>query len=260
MDKQAASSGQWIAGRIPVLECLRARKRAARKLYLLENGKGLEPIRAEAGLVPIEACSRSELDRLLPNFTHQGAILEAEPLPVHALENWAARPFPADCIVMALNEIEDPHNFGAIVRSAAAAGARGVVFGKHRAAPISSASLKSAAGAMEHIDLVETANLVRGLRLLKDAGFWLAALDAEAPQVNWEVDITGRIVLVVGSEGRGLRRLAREVCDFHLRIPIQGPISSLNASVSAGIALAECLRQRYCSQPPRTGRTKNTSG
>ena len=108
----------------------------------------------------------------------------------------------------------------------------------------STASLKSAAGAMEYVDLVETTNLVRTLDALKNIGFWITALDADASQLLWEVDLTGQVALVVGSEGRGVRRLVSEHADYHVRIPLQGPITSLNASVSAAIALAECLRQR----------------
>jgi len=146
--------------------------------------------------------------------------------------------------VVALDGVEDPHNFGAIVRSAAACGACAVLFGKDRAAPISAVSVKSAAGGMEYVDLVQATNLVRSLDALKKAGCWIAALDAEAPQDLWDADLTGRIVLVIGSEGKGIRRLVNEHCDLHLRIPLRGPITSLNASVSAAIALAECLRQR----------------
>jgi 23S rRNA (guanosine2251-2'-O)-methyltransferase len=175
---------------------------------------------------------------------HQGVVLEADPLPVCRAEEWAAGAFADDAIVLVLDGVEDPHNFGAIVRSAAACGARAVLFGKDRAAPISPVAVKSAAGAMEYVELVRATNVARALELLKGAGFWCAALAADAPQVLWEVDLTGRIALVVGSEGKGIRRLVRERCDMSLRIPITGAITSLNASVSAAVALAECLRQR----------------
>ena len=225
-------------------ECLRAKRRAARKLFELRGAKELEAIRAEAAGLPVVECSRSELDVLADRLSHQGVVLEADPLPIRKAEEWAAAPFPPDCIVVVLDGVEDPQNFGAIVRSATACGAQAVVFGKDRAAPISPASAKSAAGAMEHIDLVRATNLVRTLDLLKGQGFWAAALDVDGDRVLWEADLTGRIALVVGSEGKGIRRLVREHCDLHLRIPLAGPIESLNASVSVGIALAECLRQR----------------
>lgn len=233
-----------VIGRIPVLECLRAGKRKAKRLYIARDAKGIENIRAAAGDVPVSVCSRDEIAALAPGTVHQGVVLEAEPLPLCDMDDWATRPFPESSVIVALDEIADPHNFGAIVRSAAACGACGVVFCARRAAPVSPASVKSAAGAMEYIDLVRCANLARGLATLKNAGFWTMALDADAPQTIWDIDLTGRIVLVVGSEGRGVRKLVRETCDFAARIPLTGPITSLNASVSLAAALIECMRQR----------------
>ena len=227
-----------------MLECLRTRKRAARRLFLLESAKGVRAIRDAAARIPIEECARRDLDALADGVVHQGVVLEADPLPVAPLADWVKRTLPSDAVVAILDGIEDPHNFGAIVRSAAACGACAVVFAKDRAAPISPASVKSAAGAMEHVDLVRAGNLARGLDTLKTAGFWIAGLEADAPQLIWDADLTGRVGLVIGGEGKGVRRLVRERCDFLVRIPLSGAITSLNASVSAGIALAECLRQR----------------
>ncbi len=236
---------EHVAGRIPVLECLRAQKRAAHKLYVLAGARGIEDILRAASQISVIECSRQDLDRLLPDTVHQGVVLEAEPLPVLDIGDWLERLEQPNAVAAVLDEIEDPHNFGAIVRSAAACGACGVIFGKHRTAPISPAAMKSAAGAMEYIDMVQAPNLAKGLEQLKKAGFWVAALDADAPQLLWEADLTGRIALVIGNEGKGIRRLINEKCDFHLRIPLSGPITSLNASTSAAIALAECLRQRH---------------
>lgn len=228
------------------MECLRAKKRKAHRLFMLREAKGLEAVRhaATRAGVPITESSRADLDRLLPDSVHQGVALQADPVPVLHAEVWARSPLPPDALVVALDGVEDPHNFGAIVRSAAACGAYAVLFGKDRAAPISPVSVKSAAGGMEYVDLVQATNLVRSLDTLKKAGCWIAALDAAASQNLWDADLTGRIVLVIGSEGKGIRRLVNQHCDLHLRIPLRGPITSLNASVSAAIALAECLRQR----------------
>jgi 23S rRNA (guanosine2251-2'-O)-methyltransferase len=233
-----------VIGRIPVLECLRAKKRIARRLFLLRDAKGLEAIRAAAGTIPVQECARADLDNLAKGAVHQGVILEADPLPLVSLDRWLQGSVPSDAIVVILDGVEDPHNFGAIVRSASACAASAVVFGKDRSAPLSSAAMKSAAGAMEYIDLIEVTNLVRSVEALKQAGFWIAGLDASAEQDLWDANLKGRIGLVVGSEGKGVRRLMAQHCDFHLRIPLTGPITSLNASVSAAVALAECLRQR----------------
>jgi len=234
-----------VIGRIPVLECLRVGKRPARRLFVLTGVKGIDEILSAASNIEVESCSRRELDAMVKGETHQGVILEAESLPLLDLDEWlgklADRP---DVVVVLLDGIEDPHNLGAIVRSAAACGAAGVVFGKDRSAPLSSVAMKSAAGAMEHIDLVRVTNLARSIESLQSAGFWISAFDADADQDLWNADLTGRTGIVIGSEGKGVRRLVAEKCDLRLRIPIDGRITSLNASVSAGIALTECLRQR----------------
>jgi len=227
-----------------VLEALRAKRRRARRLYLQRGSKGLDESRRAAGTLPCEEAGRTDLDRLSGGVLHQGVVLEADPLPVLSPEAWLDRNPGPDAMVVMLDEIEDPQNFGAIVRTAAACGAAAVVFGKHRSAPLSPAAVKSAAGAMEYIDLVQATNLVRALGQLKDAGFWAAGLDGHGPTALWDAKLTGRIVLIVGSEGRGLRRLTRDHCDLLVRIPVAGPITTLNASVSAAIALAECCRQR----------------
>ena len=243
-----------IFGRIPVLESLRAGKRSPRRLFFYANAKGLEAIRAAAGNLPVEAVTRDELDRLSQGQLHQGVVLETTALPRHRLEDWLNTPACAkDAIVVLLDSIEDPHNFGAVIRSASALGVSGVIFAKDRSAPLSPAATKAAAGAMEYIDLIQVTNLARSIRSLQDNGFWVASLEADATQDLWQANFTGRIALVIGSEGKGTRRLVRERCDFSLRIPLTGPITSLNASVSAAIALTECARQRSGNAPPAKG-------
>ncbi len=234
-----------VIGRIPVLECLRAGKRPARRLFVLDGAKGLDEIIAAAAGISVEPRSRKELDDMVRGETHQGVVLEAEGVPLLDMDAWLSRlKDRSDVVAVLLDGIEDPHNFGAIVRSAAACGAAGVIFGKDRSAPLSSVAMKSAAGAMEYIDLVRVTNLARTIEQMQSAGFWIAALDADGDQDLWSANLTGRTGIVIGSEGKGVRRLVAEKCDLRLRIPIEGPITSLNASVSAGIALTECLRQR----------------
>ncbi|HOF38861.1 MAG TPA: 23S rRNA (guanosine(2251)-2'-O)-methyltransferase RlmB [Candidatus Hydrogenedentes bacterium] len=241
---------QRIAGRIPVLECLRAGKRAPRRLFVLPSAQGMDGILDAAAGVPIETRPRAELDQLADGTVHQGVVLEADPLPVLCEKDWLAQSLPADALAVVLDGIEDPHNFGAIVRSASALGAHGVFFAKRHAAPLSAAALKSAAGAMSYIDLVEVTNITRALGTLKKAGFWVAGFDADAPQTLWQADLSGRLAVVIGSEGAGMRRLVQETCDFLVRIPLTGAITSLNASVSAAIALAECRRRRAGDSGP----------
>ena len=232
-----------MAGRIPVLECLRAGTRAPRRLYYFEGAKDIEALLAHAD-VPKEACTRAMLDDLTQGVVHQGVVLLAEPLPIWTVRDWLSARTDSDRVVVVLDGIEDPQNFGAIVRSVSALGGAAVVFAKDRAAPISPASVKAAAGAMDYVDLIQETNLVRALEQHKEAGYWTYALDAAGPTDLWGADFTGKAVIVIGNEGEGIRRLVLERCDFRLRIPITGAVSSLNASVSAAIALAEWSRQR----------------
>jgi tRNA G18 (ribose-2'-O)-methylase SpoU len=176
-----------VTGRIPVLECLRAGKRPARRLFVLDGAKGLDELLDAAAGVETDYCSRRELDAKVPGDVHQGVVLEAAPLPLLDEGDWLKQlDGRKDAVAVLLDGIEDPHNFGAIVRSAAALGAAGVVFAKDRSAPISPASLKAAAGAMEYIDLVRVTNLARAIESMQAAGFWIAALTADADQNLWE--------------------------------------------------------------------------
>ena len=239
-----SDSRDTVVGRIPVFECLRAGKRPAHCLYVLSSAKGVEDIVEAASSVPIETVGRVDLDRLSGGVTHQGVVLHAAPLPVFSLDSWLATPRAPDPFVVVLDGVEDPHNFGAVIRSAAALGATAVIFGKDRSAPLSAAAAKAAAGAIEYVDLIRVTNIARTLAILQDAEFWVGALAADAEQTIWDADLTGKFAVVVGNEGRGIRPLVRKQCDLQLRIPIGGPISSLNASVSASLVLAEMRRQR----------------
>lgn len=243
---QPASSREIVFGRNAVLECLRARRRAARRLHLLGGGEALDDIRDAAARIHLEIdeSARGDLDRLAKGGVHQGVVLEADPLPRYDAREWLDSNPPRDAIAVLLDGVTDPHNLGAIARSAVALGAHAIVLTEDRAAPVTPTAVKAASGAMEHIDLLCVTNLARTMAVMKEHEFWLAALDPDGDQDLWDADLTGRIGLVIGSEGSGLRRLVRESCDFALRIPLAGPIPSLNASVSAGIALAECARQR----------------
>jgi 23S rRNA (guanosine2251-2'-O)-methyltransferase len=238
-----------VIGRIPVLECLRAQKRKALQLFLLQSGRGLEEIEGAACHIPTQHTSRQELDRLCNGENHQGVVLLAKPLHLRTLNEWLARDIAKDAFIVILDCVEDPHNFGAIVRSAAACGAAAILFARDRSAPISPTTMKSAAGAMEHIDLIQVPNIARAAKELKKHEFWIAALMPEAPQVLWEANLRGRIALVVGNEGKGIRPLVEKQCDLTVRIPLTGAITSLNASVSTAIALAECVRQRHVPKP-----------
>ncbi len=254
--KSADVRGQWVLGRIPVLEALRAGKRKPIRLFYQDSAVGLEDIMAAAGNTPKQACTRDMLDQRTAKQQHQGVLLEAAPLPLHNLENTLDLIQEANPVLMLLDGVENPRNFGGIVRSAAAMGAAAVIFGRDRSAPLSPAALKSAAGAMEYVPLIQVTNLARSMALLKERGYWIVGLDADAPQTIWEANLDGPVTLVVGNEGKGMRRLVADNCDFQANIPISGPISSLNASVSAALVLAECKRRRVTAAAAAPEHTK----
>lgn len=235
---------EMVPGRLPALACLQAKKRSVKKLYLYKNSQTAAEFEGFLPADKIVYADKQQLDNLTGGILHQGVVLHAEALPLLCLEDWLIRHDRPDCVLLVLDCIEDPQNFGAIVRSAAACGASGVLFQKDRAAPVSPAAVKAAAGGMEYVDLIQVTNLTRSLQQLQESGFWTAGLDGEAKTTLWSADLTGRIALIIGNEGAGIRRLVLKQCDFQLAIPLSGEVASLNASVAAGIALAECIRQR----------------
>ncbi|GGN00974.1 23S rRNA (guanosine(2251)-2'-O)-methyltransferase RlmB [Thermus composti] len=227
----------WIYGRNPVLEAVRE-GRAQRVLV----AKGVEAwlIRELERLgAPLELVPRIALDTLLRTTHHQGVAAEVEEPPYATLEDALAlaearKEAP---LLVALDGITDPRNYGAMIRSALALGAHGVVSEERRAAPLSPLALKASAGAALKLPLVKVKNLPRALKELKERGLWVYGLDVRGEKAPWELDFKRPLVLVVGSEGEGMRRLVRESCDELFRIPIRPEAESLNASVALGIAL-----------------------
>lgn len=227
----------WIYGRNPVLEALRAGR--ARRVLVARGVEGwllkeLEKLGAAYTLVP-----RIELDTLLRTTHHQGIAAEVEDPPYASLEDAlrlaASRKEPP--LLVALDGVTDPRNYGAMIRSALALGAHGVLSEERRAAPLSPLALKASAGAALKLPVVKVKNLPRTLKALKEEGLWVYGLDVRGEKAPWELDYARPLVLVVGSEGEGMRRLVRETCDELFRIPIREEAESLNASVALGIAL-----------------------
>lgn len=203
-----------------------------------------DPAIPRAVLTQARACARRDVDALVGEAAvHQGVAALTRALDhdlADILETAAARP---DACVMVLDQVTDPHNVGAVLRSAAAFGASAVIAPDRHAPDESGAMAKSASGALDKIAYVKTTNLVRALEQIKDRQFWLVGLDAGAPQTLGEIKLGGRIALVVGAEGEGLRRLVRETCDHVARLPMTGDMESLNVSNAAAIALYEKIRQ-----------------
>jgi 23S rRNA (guanosine2251-2'-O)-methyltransferase len=233
-----------IYGINPVLEALRARRVSAVRVSERAGGRLGEVIEAaNRGGIPVRRVSSPELDRAARGGVHQGVVAElADAVPL-ALEDLLGDRSVAPLIVV-LDGIEDPHNLGAIIRTADAAGASGIVRQSRHAAPLGGVAAKASAGAVAHVRIAEVVNIARALEELKKAGVWTVGLAGDADRRYDAVDLTLPTALVVGAEGSGLRRLVRERCDWVVSIPLHGHVESLNVSVAAGIALFEAVRQR----------------
>jgi 23S rRNA (guanosine2251-2'-O)-methyltransferase len=241
---------ELVLGRNPVLECLRADVPAT-ALYIALGAEAderlTESVRraADAGIAILEV-SRQDLDRMSPNAMHQGIGLQVPPYqyahPDDLLATATKDSKPA--LVVALDNISDPRNLGAIVRSVAGFGGHGVLIPQRRSASVTAVAWRTSAGAAARIPVARATNLTRTLKSWHDAGLQVIGLDADSDITLDEMEGTEPIVLVVGSEGKGLSRLVRENCDAVLSIPMAGPTESLNASVAAGVVLAEIARQR----------------
>lgn len=192
-----------------------------------------------------ETVERATLDAALPDgATHQGIVLVVDPLSEPALEPLlAGLAADAPAVVVVLDQVTDPHNVGAILRSASAFGATAVLMTDRNAPPATATLAKIACGALEHVPLVRLGNLARALKLLQEAGFWCYGLDEHAPEVLGAGALPARTALLLGAEGTGLRRLTRELCDALVRLPTGGPVASLNVSNAAAVALYETVRQ-----------------
>ena len=217
-----AERGEIVYGRRPVAEARRGRRRV-RRVWTADD--------TEAG----------ELNRIAGSPEHQGIVAEVDPYPYADARGLLDRP---EALVVALDEVQDPHNLGAVARSAEAAGADGLVITARRSVSVTPAVVKASAGATEHLPIARVANLAEWLAAAKDAGAWVYGAEAKAEAPYAQTDLTGKVVLVLGSEGKGLRRLVAERCDALISIPVQGRVASLNVSAAAAALLFEAVRQR----------------
>lgn len=242
---------EMLYGRNAVREALRAGRRKIYKLVLTQGTQETGIVAdivtlANNSGVPVQQVERQQLDRL-GNFNHQGVAAEAAPYPYVELEEILAE---ADQrqempLLLMLDCLQDPQNFGALLRTAEIVGVHGVVIPKRRAVGITPAVVNSSAGATEHLLVARVTNLVRAMEELKARGLWMVGLeDVAQAHLYDQTDLAIPLALVVGSEGRGLGRLVRETCDMLIKLPMRGKISSLNAAVAGSIALYEAWRQR----------------
>ena len=206
---------------------------------------------AKAKGIPVRFEDRIQLDRVAGGERHQGVVAISASRPALDIEDLLSisgktneLEAPREQLLVLLDGIEDPHNVGAVVRTALAAGATGVVIPERRAAGLTETVERVSAGALAHLPVARVKNLARAMEQLKEAGFWLVGLDEHAPKPYTDVDYKGRIAVIMGSESTGLHELIRKSCDFLVSIPTTGPVRSLNVSVAAGIVLFEAVRQR----------------
>jgi 23S rRNA (guanosine2251-2'-O)-methyltransferase len=201
---------------------------------------------AETQHIPVHVIAKSKLDQWTEGAPHQGVLVEAKCFaPQTETDLWGViDTLEKPAFLLLLDEIQDPHNLGACLRSANAAGVDAVVITQDRSATVTASVRKVAAGAAEVTPVITVTNLATTLRQLKQRGIWIYGLDGSSEKSLYDTDLKGPIGLVLGAEGKGLRRLTRELCDGLLAIPMQGSVESLNVSVAAGICLFEALRQR----------------
>jgi 23S rRNA (guanosine2251-2'-O)-methyltransferase len=235
-----------IYGINPVLEALRAGRATALRVGPRGGGRihELLTLAAQRG-VKVQRVPADVLDRLAKGGVHQGVVADADDavgdFSVEELVRGASGQPP---LIVVLDGIEDPHNLGAILRTADAAGVDGVVVQNRRAAALGGAAAKASAGAVAHVKIAQVVNIARAIEELKTAGVWTVGLAGDADTMYDAIDFTVPTAVVVGAEGTGLRRLVREKCDFIAQIPMRGHVSSLNVSVATGVVLYEAVRQR----------------
>ena len=241
-----------LYGRQPIRETLRAGRRPVMQIYVPDSARSGDAlsdilVTAEERNTPVHRVDRRRLQALVQRGNHQGVAAECGSYPYMDLDILLGEAAEASTspLLLILDHLEDPQNFGSLLRTADAAGVDGIIIPRDRAVGVTPAVVRASAGASEHLRIAIVTNLARTMRELLQSGYLLAGLDAAPDAVPYtEADLTGPLGLVIGSEGRGLKRLVRETCDLLLRVPMQGAVASLNAGVAGAVALYEIRRQR----------------
>lgn len=212
-----------------------------RKIYLLEGFRDQKLLSIIGKTkIPVVNCSKNELDQLV-NGVHQGIILDVVDFSYVNVDQFYEE---EDCFLVILDHLEDPHNFGAIIRTSEAAGVNGIIIPKDRGVLVNGTVIKTSVGASENIDISLVTNLHHTIEELKKHGFWIIGTGFENSVDYRDVDYSGKIVLVIGNEGSGISPIIQRSCDFMAKIPMYGKVNSLNASVAAGIMIYEVVKQK----------------
>jgi len=239
---------EWLYGRNVVKAALGAgaRRRVHRLAATSAALDGIAALVPED--LPVDTVAAHQLDELLGTREHQGVALQVEGYPYADPDQLLTAG-----VLVVLDEVTDPHNLGAVARSALAAGAGGLVVPRHRSAHVTPAAVKASAGTLEYLPVAQVTNVVSFLLRARDAGFWIYGAAGEAAASYLETDLTGRIVIVAGAEGRGLRPLVARTCDALVSIPMDPVVESLNVSVAAALLLYEARRQRETAAKRQSG-------
>ena len=238
-----------LVGRNAVTEALKS-GRGINKLWIASGDREgsvaeIAALAKERGIV-VQYVERAKIEALAGGHRHQGVLAYVAPVPYAELEDIlkAAEAKGEAPFIVLLDELEDPHNLGALLRTADATGVHGILIPKRRSVSLNATVAKTSAGAVEYVPVARIGNIAQTLKKLKEKGFWVAGADMDGEKAYYEADLTGPLVLVVGSEGKGMSRLTKEACDFIVRMPMVGRINSLNASVAGSILMYESMRQR----------------
>ena len=242
-----------LIGRNAVTEALRA-GRGINKILLADGDREgqvseITALAKERGII-LQFVERSKIESIAGGLRHQGVLAYVAPVAYAELDDILAKAEAAGepPFLLLLDELEDPHNLGALLRTADATGVHGVLIPKRRSVPLTATVAKTSAGAVEYVPVARIGNISQTLKALKEKGFWVAGADMDGSQNYYEADLTGPLVLVVGSEGKGMGRLTKEQCDFIVKMPMVGKINSLNASVAGSILMYESMRQRLAKK------------
>lgn len=244
--KEGASDSLLICGRNSVSEFLKSH--GVRRVFIKE-GKKDERLLSLASLaekqgVPVEEVSEERLDDMAGGVVHQGTAALLKPYEYADLENILSEWEGKDPFLILLDGLEDVRNLGAIVRTAECAGAAAVLLPKHKSPPVTAAAMKTAAGAFAYLPVCQTGNIRQTLEMLKEKGFWVVGADMDGESLYYDANLKGPLVIVMGAEGKGVSPLTRKMCDFCVRIPMKGKVSSLNVSVAAALLMYEAAKQR----------------
>lgn len=241
---------QYIIGRNPVLEVLKTEKEIE-KIYIAKGElkgsiKKIINIAKDKNIV-LQYVDKKKLNQIAQGVNHQGVAALVTPYDYSSIDDILnkARETNKPPFIVILDGIEDPHNLGAIVRTAECAGVHGIIIPKRRAASVTETVYKSSAGAVEHMLIAKVSNISTTIDRLKKEGLWIYGADAAGENYYFDTDLKGPVALVIGSEGKGLSKLVKEKCDFLIKIPMFGKVSSLNASNAASILIYEVVRQGY---------------